>query len=251
LKQLLLLLATLLLPTQICSLECGRLSLMVKGGVAPSTFEQQGVVWITDSSQPTYSTPTTGFSSQFDVPWTVGGELAWNASQCVQLFVEYAYTGAGGKVNRVEVELPTTPPQLVSFDDQFSDWSSHAAYLGTRYYLGCIFCGIHPFVGFKSGFAVQGNVPVVRTNDLGIDERFDRWLERTQLSAGLLVGLEWWFNRCLSIVLQGEFVASCGPCPNPNDEVNPPSPITVTNISFGTPGWMASWPITLGLRYTF
>jgi len=238
---------------------CGKLSLMVKGGVTPSSFSNRGDIWGTDPALGVFSLGSTSkFSTHFDVPWNVGAELAWNASCRIQFFLEYAHTQATGKSSTRDFVIPFDPPFTLSLNQKFGDYKVNAGYLGARYYFeGCCFpCigKISPFVGFKTGFATQARVLAHYTgsvNGSGIDESFKNFLERTQVSGGLLVGLEWWFCNCWSLVLQGEFVGTCGLTPNRNVEVFPPSQITVTNLNVGSTGWILSWPITLGVRWTF
>lgn len=239
---------------------CGKLSVMVKGGVTPSSYTHRGRTWVTSNNTAlpaaVFSPLVVGkFSQQFNVPWNVGAEVAWNASCRIQFFLEYAHTQAKGKSRGITVPVGTASLDLTTV---FCDYDVNAGYLGARYFFeGCCFpClgKIAPYVGFKTGFAVQQGVKDRLFDATGaIDQSFTYWLGKTHVSGGLQIGLEWWFCNCLSLVLQGEFVATCGPTPNQNVVVDPAiaTLTSITNINIGGTDWLIAWPVTLGLRFTF
>lgn len=229
---------------------CGNFSVMVKGGITPALYTDRGpnlAVVPTDIPPVFASGDALTFNEQFHLPWTVGAEVAYNTSQRGQVFLEYAYTQASGKLfgsNATAGEL-------------FSDYKTHSGYLGARYYFGpwCCFscCGpIAPYVGLKAGLVWQQQV----TLDLTVGNVFvisaPYSFSQTAVSGGLQIGGEWWFSRCWSLVLQGEVIVTQGPRTNRN-VVFPPIPGIglPSNASIGTLGWVMTFPVTLGLRWTF
>lgn len=219
---------------------CGATSLLFRGGVVPSLYTHRDPIFATNFSltPPTFSfQKVPAYGDQFKFPWTVGAELGLNVSDRVQLFLQYAFTKAKGK--RKDHFLFRT-------FDKFNNYEGQAGYLGTRYY----WCGrwyrclgrVTPFVGFKAGLIYQKPIAF---------DKMQFFKGRIGPSGGALAGLEWWWSRWLSVLLQGEFVASPGMLPNSNPVIDPVVSDGVSNLSIGPTGWIASFPITLGIRYTF
>lgn len=228
---------------------CGGLSVMVKGGVTPSSFTHNGVNWLTIPGVGVIASATAPkFNKQFQVPWNVGAELAWNASRRIQFFLEYAHTQAQHKTRQLVLNgVPSSA--------KYTNYMTNAGYLGARYYFeGCCFCclgRISPYVGFKTGFSVQKRVLSTLSANGTFVATYPIWKSQTAVSGGLQVGLEWWLCKCLSALLQGEFVATQGLRPNQNIIVNPALLRGVTNINLEGHRWVIAWPVTLGLRYSF
>lgn len=229
---------------------CGNFSIMVKGGIAPALYKDRGPNWVvipTNSPAVFTTNSAATFPEQFHLPWTVGAEAAYKTSRRGRFFLEYAYTQASGKLfgdNATVGEL-------------FSDYRTHSGYLGARYYFDPWCCGsrggpISPYVGLKVGLVWQQQV----TLNLTIGNTFilsvPYSLSKTAISGGLQIGGEWWFSRCWSLVLQGDFIATQGPCTNPNLVF--PTDLGIgapSNVFTGTLGWVVTFPVTLGLRWTF
>lgn len=236
---------------------------MVKGGVAPAILTSRGKSWLVETA-PAVGVVTIGefpeFSRIFNVPWTVGAEFAWNASKRVQFFLEYAFTQATGKNASFSASVGVVPV-VTAFTSKFSDYRTHAGYLGARYYFEplCCFscCGpIAPYVGFKAGFAWQQHIS--RSLTIGTFEALASapyFINQTAISGGLQIGLEWWFCKCWSLLLQGEFVGTQGPRPKTNvvldNSAAPPAGTGFSNLIPGHFGWVCTFPVTLGLRWTF
>jgi hypothetical protein len=238
---------------------------LVRGGVAPALLTHRGQSWLTTTTAgtvPVFSVISLGdfpeFSKLFNVPWTVGAEFAWNASKRVQFFLEYAFTQASGKHNRTfSIAAPA-----VTFSGSFGDYRTHAGYLGARYYFEslCCFscCGkITPYVGFKAGVAWQQRIQRSLDATLGgiattIIPNSTYFISQAAVSGGLLVGLEWWFCRCWSIALQADFIATQGPRGRTNIPLGQTiGTTTFDNLFTGHSGWVVTFPVTLGLRWTF
>lgn len=232
---------------------CGGFSLVVRGGVAPALFTDRGSNWVvipTDIPSVFAADSADQFSDQFDLPWTVGVEFAYNTSQRGQVFLEYAYTQAGNKLFQSDTNGVMT-------QQRFSDYKTHSGYLGVRYYFGpwsCLSCcgPLAPYVGFKAGFVWQRELIL----NLTIDDLFilsaPYAFSQTAVSGGLQLGAEWWFCNCWSLVLQGEFIITQGPRTNRNLVFPTTLPIgSPTNVSVGALGWAVTFPVTLGLRWTF
>lgn len=231
---------------------CGKLTVLARGGVTPTGFTHQGRVWVTaPTNSPVVFSPisTPSFGRLFSVPWNVGAEVAWNASCRIQYFLEYAYTRGDGSHRVFRTTVGDSAPIVVSIAGGFSAYSVNAGYLGSRYFFEgcCLPCigKIAPYVGFKAGFAVQKSV-IYSVDGLPVSVTFFK--HQTSPSAGLQLGLEWWFYQCWSLVLQGEVIGTCGLRPNRNIETGT---ALVTNVNVGETGWILSWPVTLGVRFAF
>lgn len=234
-------------------LTCGAWSVQVKGGVAPTTFSDRDSTILTIPALfplPTVISVGNGpsFSRQFNCPWTIGAELAWNASTHVQFFTEYAYQRASGKSRSF------TSLGGITLSQNLDDFSSNGLYLGARYYFSTCwdtcYGRIAPFTGFKAGVVWIDSVNYdleIAGIDFGSDSYYRR---RTTVSAGLQIGLDWNICENWSAVLTSEFVASGGLHGNRN-KVVPANQTGVTNVSFGGTGTLLAFPVTLGVRYTF
>jgi hypothetical protein len=239
---------------EVCSapLCCGGLSLAIRGGGGPAIFTHRGENDLTatgDIAPVVTQGDLPEFFRQFRAPWTVGAELAWNISQRVQLFLEYSYTQAAGKPHTLFIVD-------ASFFEYLSDLKMNAGYLGARYYfdgLPCCFGAgpITPYVGFKVGVAWQQQM---RTDyfflDIPIATNVLYYLSQTCISTGLQIGAEWWFCSCWSLVLQSELIITQGVAGNGNIPLADIG-IGLTNLFIGQTGWLVTFPVTLGLRWTF
>ncbi len=229
---------------------CGEFSILVKGGVTPSSFSNRGKIWLLDGGTVVSLTSVPKFSSQFDLPWNASAEIGWNVSNRVQFFLEYAHTQANGRTHR----YTTVNGAQV---ERTGSYVVNSGYLGARFYFDsfcdCCCCQSRaaPYVGFKAGAAAQNHV-LYNLNVNGVVAGTNPyWQDQVAASGGLQLGFEWWTCSCLSIVLQGEFVGTHGLRPNNNVLLNSTLTGGVSNVNIGTPGWILAWPVTLGLRYTF
>lgn len=227
---------------------CGNFGVLVRGGIAPGLFTDRGTGWLTVPPLTPPVRPTGRaivFGEAFDLPWTVGAELSWNLSCRIQLFLEYAYLQAKGR--RV-IPDPTA-------ENLFSNLRANSGYLGVRYYLDPItrLSCRGPFalyVGFKAGLSWQRPITLGATvNNMFIFEP-TVFVSQTAVSGGLQIGAEWWFCKCWSLLLQGEFIATQAP----RSRGNVPFPVIPGFPSDFTParvGLLLTFPVTLGLRWTF
>lgn len=227
---------------------------MVKTGVAPTSYTHREPIWNTlvDGTTVTlYNTPR--FNQQFYLPFVVGAEVSWNASERVQLFLEYAFTYADGK----NYLFGSNSNQGL---EVFNNYQANSGYLGVRYYLtkwtlrcvGDLAC----YLGCKTGCSAQARVlyslgnPLLGTGDPLLVTRSHFFKRQTAVSGGFQIGLEWWLGRCFSLVLQGESLFTQGMRPNQNI-VLIESAAPAANVNVGGTGLVLSWPVNLGLRYTF
>lgn len=241
-------------PLEASSPLClGRFALMVKTGVAPASYTHREPIWysLLDGTTVTLY-PTPKFNQQFYLPFVVGAEVSWNASKRVQLFLEYAFTYADGK----NYFLGSDSNRGI---EVFNNYQANSGYLGARYYLtkwtlqcvGDLAC----YLGFKSGCSVQTRVvyslanPLLSSGDPLLVSRSHFFKGQTAVSGGFHIGLEWWLGRCFSVVLQGESLFTQGM--RPNQHIPLASNGNPTNINVGGTGLILSWPVNLGLRYTF
>lgn len=227
----------------------GHLSLMVKGGTTPSSYAHTATSLVAETATSlTVLSELAKFSNQFQLPWNVGAEMAWNASRRIQLFLEYAHTQTKGKTTHFLLNgLPSSR--------SFANYTNHSGYLGVRYYFeGWCLCHlgwVTPYIGFKTGFSAQNQVfSTLFVNGVFVST-YPHWKSQTVVSGSLLIGLEWWLSKHLSALFQGEFVGTQGLRANQNVLLNPNLTGGITNLNFEGVGWLFAWPVTLGLRYTF
>ena len=236
-------------------LNCGALSVELKGGVTPTHYSGRGDTYVTI---PVLTPPVVNigrgpkFDDQFNTPWQIGVELGWNASTNVQLFLEYVYNHASSKSDSFDIAQ-------TRFGRRFDDFKTNSLYLGTKYYFNNIWCSpcmgsVAPFIGFKGGFVWHERVrSSLRVGGTTITS-YTHYDNESALSAGLQLGVEWFYNCHLSVALTGEVV---GTQPHrSNRHVNLTNipvfeELGVTSINCGHTGKLISYPVTLGVRYTF
>lgn len=234
--------------------ECA-FSVLVKGGVVPTTWHNRGTIYAVN---PTVAPPivfsigkTPKFDDVFDLPWTVGGEVAYNVSDRAQVFLEANYLNAEGKRHSHTID----GTNLV-LSHRHRDASAWTGYLGARYYFSRSWlCDrVAPFVGFKAGF-IHHKRANSHVQIAGIDVSTQSFfLGETGVSAGAQIGLDVQIWDCIYAVLNFEVVFSQARRVNNNIVIVPPVGAGVggiTNLNVGCLGKEVSYPITLGLRYQF
>lgn len=227
----------------------GSFSILVKGGVNPTHWSERGRVWLTfPANVPAVVSfnRTPRFKDQFDTPYIVGGEIAYNFSCQAQLFFEANYIRADGKNHS------TSGGQVpVSFG--FGNYEAWNWYLGGRYYFdrSWLCDRVSPFLGLKAGFVNHREVRYDLTvNDVFIER--DVYIHgKSGVSIGAQIGFDVQICDNISAVLNFEAVATAGPRTNRNNVVDPLLNGGVTNVNVGPVGTEVSFPITLGVRYTF
>jgi len=256
-KRLLLLFLLLTAPLAASNLWCGGplcqcdLSVAIKGGGAPTFFTHNGKVTLTDpgAMPPTFASGRVGdFNHLFDVPWTIGLEIALNLSSRIQFFFEYAYYQAEGKSRLRTFENATLQQVLFNY-------VSNNAYFGLRYYFNrwCLACAgtpIAPYIGIKAGIAQQRHIN--RRLFSGAMQIIETPFFRAQTapSGSLFGGLEWWFAGRMSALVQVDLAITRGLRPDRAIIFDPPIG-TVVGQSNGRTEQLISVPVTLGVRYYF
>ncbi|MFA6914945.1 MAG: hypothetical protein WC222_00985 [Parachlamydiales bacterium] len=226
----------------------GSFSLLVKGGVNPTHWTSRGKVWLTiPAAVPAVISFNSGpkFKDQYKLPYIVGGEVAYNLSCQGQVFFEANYLHADGKNHGVVGRLPVG----FSFDD-YQAWSW---YLGGRYYFSrsWICDRVSPFVGLKAGFINHKKVRYDLTVDGVFVENDIYYHGKSGVSIGAQIGFDIQICDNISAIVSFEAVASGGPRANRNNELDPALTGGLTNVNLSEVGTEVSFPITLGLRYTF
>jgi hypothetical protein len=228
--------------------ECA-FSATVKGGVSPTHWTHRGRVWLTSEVlvPPISVSQVSKYKNQFQTPWTVGGELAYNTSCNNQVFIEFNYFR--GKHKTFDFLAGA-----FEVSETFSDWEGWSGYLGARHFFDrCWICNkLSPFVGIKAGYTKTSEV----TYDLHLFGNFVQtspyYLGTGAVSAGAQIGFDFEITKCLSAILNFELVASQAPEANTNvvfkDTV---ASLGLTNVNIGQIRTVISIPITLGLRMTF
>ncbi|MFA6914941.1 MAG: hypothetical protein WC222_00960 [Parachlamydiales bacterium] len=227
----------------------GGWSILAKGGIDPIHWTERGKVWLTvPAAVPAvFSVSRTAkFRNQFELPYIVGGEIAYNLSDNAQLFVEANYIHGKGKTfNFIAGTFVVS-----EVNDDYEAWSG---YIGGRYYFSrsWICDRVSPFVGLKAGFVNHRQVKYGLSLFGTFIEKDPYYVGKSGVSAGVQLGFDILITDALSAVLNLEAVASQGPRANRNNEFDPVLTGGLTNVNIGQVGTEVSFPITLGLRYTF
>lgn len=230
---------------------------LIKGGWTPTHFTHRGRVWLTnpDLDPPVFAGSSRArFNNLFRTPWQIGAEIQWNPCCNVQFFGEYVYKQFDAKKRRFDNEV-------LFFRTKHDDIATNAFYLGARYYFTNLFggdcCGsslfssLSPFVGFKGGFVWQnGSKYRLHINDVELG-KYHYYKKQHAVSAGLQLGVDYAVTCNLGVVFTAEAVATQGFRPRRNNTLNPLFTGGVSNIGIGETGQLVSFPLTLGVRYTF
>ena len=229
-------------------------SLMVKGGVAPSHFTHRGFDLFAPNP---FGLPIiSGFfrvpklEDLAGLPWQVGGEIGWNASNHIQLFLEGYYQRAKGKNLRVF----DAPDLGFIVDERLGDYKNAAIFLGTRYFPCRLWSCFLPFVGFKAGTVRLNTLPcdLIFGGVLVTGSPFDFQIGHWVPSVGGQIGFDYRLFCRWSLVFTAEAVVTQGFRSNPNIVfVNTDQTAGITNAVTGQTGKIVSYPVTLGLRYQF
>lgn len=254
----------------------GEWNISIKGGIAPTTWlnrRNEYVVSINQQNTPIVTSKNIGsFEDNFDMPWTASVEVAYNISDYSQIFVEGSYKSAP---NKKSTKKEVDGIKLRERTDDAHDWSG---YFGVRQF----FCrdwvcdSVAPYIGFKAGFVNHQkinthfyvgkvaqnqnqnqnqneaqNKPQIVYNEIGKQVQFQ---STTGISAGAFIGLDCALMESLNIQLQIEVIAS-QPIQGRQNVEFPGSrtlqPGEITNIMAGKINSELTFPITVGLRYSF
>lgn len=230
-------------------LKCHHFGIQLKGGIAPAHYTHLGPVWLTIPGllpTPVITVSTTAkFRHQFKMPYEIGAEIEWNASNHVQFFLEGVYNRGKGKYDQFSAGT------FSSVQEQTSPYKTWGTYLGTRYFFNRCFCDIAPFLGVKAGLVRQKQVNYDLTLEGVFIGNFPYYFSQTAVSGGLQAGLNWEICGGWSLELIAEVVATQGLKNNRNNVFVPPAVGILTNVNIGETGKVVSFPITLGVRYEF
>lgn len=234
-------------------LNCNAFGVLVKGGVTPSHFTHRGraIIFNPSLEDPIFTgSHRLKFSDLYNTPWQVGVELQWNPSTHVQFFAEYVYEHACGKKREF------LGGDLV-ISQHHQDLETNSFYLGSRYFFGNIFCTecwgtAAPFLGVKGGFKWHERKSYhLYINEFDLDNH-NFYKNQPAVSVGAQIGLDWAINCNLGVVLTAEAVLTQGFRTNRvlelpvNDLPGAPTAIGLPDV-----GRIISYPVTLGVRYTF
>ena len=248
-------------------LECGHFDVQIQAGVDPIVWTSKQPFGIIASginaTMPLQSLAQARFSSLFKIPWIVGGQVGYAYDDCVRVYLEANYIQSRGKKNHsvTLTGLPTQTQLLFSF----GKYRIFDMYAGARYYFdGCWCQQASFFIGAKIGFAhhfktsldlavTQNNVLLTCTPHFA-----NAYTSNTIISAGGNVGIDYQWCSCVSLVLTGEIVASCGPTSNNLNiaqlELGANPNVGLAAVTDIIPAFGATelrFPVTLGIRYTF
>lgn len=254
-------------------LYCGALDLQIQAGIAPILwadrgeldFIQCGGVSPVSAIDKLFNLPK--FRTFYRIPWTIGGQIGYAASDNVRFYLEFNYLQARSKKN-VAINTIGVAPNTIVFSN--GKYKLFDAYVGARYYWDRWCDQLSVFVGVKAGLTqhkrtkfsstITPPVPaVVLTSDLVLFNR------KTVPSGGLEIGLDYCICGNWALVLTAEMVASCGPDGAGNIPFGQPSatcgtigspsipqPIPgVNNLLVGGIGTEIRFPITAAVRYVW
>ena len=246
------------------------MSVLVHAGVAPTVFTHRGdfsaftcnTILPTDLPLVTFF-KLPAFHKLFGTPWIIGGQLAYEFSECSALYAEINYRQASHRnffAPNVCIPLDVVNISLL-INNKFK---AIDAYVGARLY-SPIWCDqVALFVGGKFGIvhhkSVHFNYSIIPTpgpEELGLisTESTPLFLSHTAPAGGASIGLDWRFDCKWSVILMAEVVATCAPRSNTIIPVGTSSTFLPTilpnNLYIGSLGTELFFPITLGLQYHF
>ncbi len=257
-------------------LYCGAWSVQVQAGVAPIIWRHRGefnlVSCSSNSANPIFplASELPKFSKLFKTPWIVGGKVGYDFSDNTEVYVEVNYLQAKHKdVAHSTFPILNVPGQALVF--AFGKYNLIDAYVGVRYYWDRWCDSVSFFLGGQVGLTSHrhtrvaitlNGAPVVLLPTPGAgcpgsasaaasDNNF--FQNSNVISGGLNLGLDYCICGNWSLVLTGEFIASCGPRARTTSlfATALPAPTLASNLIVGGTGTELRFPVTLGVRYSF
>jgi len=286
--------------TDCCNaLECGCFHVTPRVGFSPATYASKCKRCISYcSGVGTSQTPNIDddslksvehkkafpdFSDMWEYPWQVGLDLAYDLSNCAQVFLDANYTQARGKDIKYKVSstiYDCGPIQYVitdEFHEDFDDMKEVSGYFGCRYYSPRM-CKVSILMGSKVGFRYRNSVEydlAIRettkigtadavTGDLICKGKHTYFDSQTVVSAGVQLGLDIQINDCCAVVLMGEVVGSGTYCTRERkdnrildegstveSELDDDDILTSRKVTGGNTTTVVNYPVTLGVRLSF
>lgn len=260
-------------------LYCGTYTGQLHAGIAPIIWTRRGEVDLlscqANPANPVLQLAThfPKFKTLYKLPWTIGGILGYAWSDNVEVYLEFNYLQATQKhhtTTAFSFAIPNAPAQSLLL--RLNKYNLFDGYIGVRYYTDRFCDWLSPFVGLKVGFTNHRNVnalfslngtpvnlvPAVGPNSciptpVNPNATSRLFNSNTILAGGINLGLDFCFCNGWSLVITGEFVASCGPrtlAPSVFATALP-APTLATNIIFGGIGSELRFPITFGIKRVF
>ncbi len=257
-------------------LYCGAWDLQGQVGVVPILWVDRGIINEVSCAQvvlagsnsifPLFNIPK--FRTFFGIPWTVGGQIGYAASDNVRFYLEVNYLQARAKDTVLLATVGVTPATSILFNTK--KYRLIDAYIGARYYWDRWCERVSFFLGAKAGLTHRNRVQWSPTITVSPSEGvvippIDLFSRNTVPSGGINFGFDYCYCGCWSFVLTGEIVASCGPKSNSNIAFGQPGagctglavqgalPAVpgINNLLIGTIGTEVRFPITAAVRYSF
>lgn len=190
---------------------------------------------------------SSGNRNNFFTPYSASLEIEFALSNHVEMFGEFSYTFAKGKV------LNKTYGGIQTIED-YSRLGIFGAYLGARYYFqrwcwgGCLFAGGK--MGIASHFSRRYSV--IAESPTFFDFR-KRDISRTTIvpSGGFHLGLDYLITEGFSVDVSAEVLFTGAPKMIDFNTPNQLNPYGISRVIIGQKGPIVSYPITLGVRKTF
>ncbi len=260
---------------------CSCFNLQVQAGIAPIIWSQRNTFSAISCNAslgcpnstvgpvvPLFEMPK--FNNLYKLPWTVGGLIGYNLTDCFEVYVAANYRQANAK-NDFTVQPTITLPLFVARPqfvfNSLSKYRFYDFYVGGRYYFNPCWCSCASFfLGGQIGLVHHKEVNFrLITSSLSnacaatfTSDSLVLFGKRTNVAGGGNLGLQYCWCDCVTFVLTAEVIATCGPCAN------------ITNIAFagcvadqvlpelrplgfivGGSSTQIFFPITLGLKYSF
>jgi hypothetical protein len=227
---------------------CERMwGLQAKGGVAPTYYSKSDHIELAIPVPSTIvvSGGRPSFSEQFSTPYDIGLEIDWNWNARLQLFAEGGYNRAKGKTFHTILSEPV--PSELNFM-YTANYEVYSAYLGAKYYFSTRWDNLASFIGGKLGYLYQKHGFTDAYVFGVLLPNLDFSHSKNGVSGGVQLGLEWWLNKHLSLVLTGEVVISQGL--GKTDIIDVDNEV-LTRVVYKSSGMLISTPIILGVRFGF
>lgn len=253
-------------------LYCGAFDLQFQAGIMPTDWTHRRDVALiqctglpaVDPINELFELPK--FSRLFQLPWLVGGQIGYEASDNIRFYLDFNYAQAKGKHDVVLTARDTVNPEVLGFE--IGKYKLFDFHIGARYYFDRWCDRLSLFVGAKAGLVVHHKINSgITLNDVAIFPSPDDvngcvagvpgtvgenilFFHNTRASGGLNIGLDYCFCGNWSLVFTWDAVFNCGPSSNGNivlDAVN----VGANNLIIGRLGTEIRFPITGAVRYTF
>lgn len=216
------------------ALRKGEFSVIVNGGIAPSTFMNRKKSSFTVNGK-YYNEKAPEFNDIMEFPFIFGGSIGYNVTNQFEFFANVDYMLADtGKKN---VARSITPDTNSVIKYQTGTFGALGTYLGGRYYFDCGGTW-YPFVGAKLGAVSRKAVTTKVYIDNVVFAKDKYFNSNTAFAGGFQLGLDAKLAEYVDFVFMAEAVGS-----GRLKRSKKPLPF------FNRVGGMFMFPVTAGIRF--